>query len=784
MQKNNTTKIEAQGGEIVIRNSFDDVAIIPRNLVKKYQAYMKAGCDECIDELVASLPAMSQYAADGTVIPQGKKVKVTLPDGEQAEYSTESVEYKNLYNSGKLANVVKDKVTGEDTYVMPSLKEVEIVGKATGAARDMIDTKKNYTKEQYIKEKLPAFAGSLGVTANNLGGNAEGYKRAINTKVAENILKRKPNAKEKDLTPYELEIVSNSDLDYKIRANLGERFEQGVLSVGNAGSPVKFKSPNLTQAQAERESTPLNMLAPLEAFPKTVRKLIGDDDKPNILKDVALDPLNLLGLGLIDDLPKLGNIGKGLKNLVAERQFTKRNVVKEMSASDKLTDFRDGISALNYTENPDKIYRTINKTQLEDILETGKLRTPKEAGVKGKNNFRDNIQWYKGHAASRYGDIAIEAPNKAHKIEDLIFHIPDGNGNMVAKTFNELSKERQIAGRIDGLERKMSEAEYAKYLDLMKIKKAASEVPVMKSVPKYNLDYNDRDIYKLIETVRNNKELTAADKQTQMISLRLKTKEGQHRAQTYYEALTPLELQAEKEFQELDPITKTLVHAFRNKYGHYDPYSRNAQKQIDNLVYGKHTELGAYYSPTTHEIRYASELDDSQTIRHELEHSLQEMSTFTPIDRDLQDNFKLLDKEALYDKTDAGVLLRRRIGKYKKEDRDLNYVEAARYFNVGSGGQEKSAFLAELQAYAIKHKYITHEYQKMTPKIVEQMVKEAKLDPQKALRILGIGEESADNYKLIADNFNKLLGLTGAGIIGGSMTARSLKDQLNKNKSK
>lgn len=55
------------------------------------------------------------------------------------------------------------------------------------------------------------------------------------------------------------------------------------------------------------------MLAPLEVFPKTVRKLIGDDDRPNVLKDIALDPLNLLGLGLIDDLPKLGNIGKGLK---------------------------------------------------------------------------------------------------------------------------------------------------------------------------------------------------------------------------------------------------------------------------------------------------------------------------------------------------------------------------------------------------------------------------------------------------------------------------------------
>lgn len=315
MQK--ATKIEAQGGEIVIRNSFDDVAIIPRNLVKKYQAYMKAGCDECIDELVASLPAMSQYAADGTVIPQGKTVTVTLPDGKKEELSTSSSKYKELYTTGHIANVVKDD-NGEDMYIMPSLKEVEIVGKATGAARDMIDTRKNYSKEQYIKEKLPAFAGSLGVTAGNLGGNAEGYKRTINTKVAENILKRKPNAKEKDLTPYELEVINNSDLAYKIRANLGERFEQGILSVGNAGSPVEFKSPNLTPDQAKRENTPLNIFAPLEAGSKAVRKAIGDTDEPNFLKDIALDPLNLLGLGLIDDLPKLGKAAKALSK---ERQI-------------------------------------------------------------------------------------------------------------------------------------------------------------------------------------------------------------------------------------------------------------------------------------------------------------------------------------------------------------------------------------------------------------------------------------------------------------------------------
>lgn len=405
MQKNNTTKIEAQGGEIITRNSYGDVAIIPKNLVKKYQAYMKAACDECIDELVASLPAMHQYAADGTVIPQGKKVKVTLPDGEQVEYSTDSVEYKNLYNSGKLANVVKDKVTGEDMYVMPALKEVEVVGKATGAAREMIDAKKNYTKEQYIKEKLPAFAGSLGVTVDNLGGNAEGYKRVINTKVAENIFKRKPNIKEKDLTPYELEIISNSDLDYKIKANLGERFEQGVLSVGNAGSSVKFKSPNLTQAQAKRENTPLNMLAPLEVFPKTVRKLIGDDDKPSILKDIALDPLNLLGLGLLDDLPKLGKSASALS--------------KERQIAGKIEDVAEdaALVAASEKELSEKISAVRNSTTLtpqQKEVTLMRLRAATEEGQKRLANYPEGAldRLFNVKLKQDFNDVAYYNPRR------------------------------------------------------------------------------------------------------------------------------------------------------------------------------------------------------------------------------------------------------------------------------------------------------------------------------------------------------------------------------------
>lgn len=112
---------------------------------------------------------------------------------------------------------------------------------------------------------------------------------------------------------------------------------------------------------------------------------------------------------------------------------------------------------------------------------------------------------------------------------------------------------------------------------------------------------------------------------------------------------------------------------------------------------------------------------------------------------------------------------------------NLDRAAAADYFTKNV--RERSAMLAEFQTYAVERGHL-HEYNKMTPEIVEDFIKQSKLDPQEALRILGIGEENADNYKLISDNFNRLFGLTGAGIIGGSITAQTLKAQLNNSKSK
>ena len=62
-----STNIEAEGGEMILRNSAGDYAIIPKHLRQEVQQLLSNGCYDCIDSIVNSLPTKSDYAADGLI---------------------------------------------------------------------------------------------------------------------------------------------------------------------------------------------------------------------------------------------------------------------------------------------------------------------------------------------------------------------------------------------------------------------------------------------------------------------------------------------------------------------------------------------------------------------------------------------------------------------------------------------------------------------------------------------------------------------------------------------
>lgn len=66
-------QVEVEGGELAIRNSNGDIAIIPKKYRLEVEGMIKDGCHSCIDKFVSSLPKMHDYAQDGTVIPDDNK---------------------------------------------------------------------------------------------------------------------------------------------------------------------------------------------------------------------------------------------------------------------------------------------------------------------------------------------------------------------------------------------------------------------------------------------------------------------------------------------------------------------------------------------------------------------------------------------------------------------------------------------------------------------------------------------------------------------------------------
>ena len=77
MKKQN---IEAEGGEILIQSKEGHYAIIPAKHRQEVMDMVKDGCDDCINNYIQTLPKDSDYAEDGSLLPDWDKIKSTVKD--------------------------------------------------------------------------------------------------------------------------------------------------------------------------------------------------------------------------------------------------------------------------------------------------------------------------------------------------------------------------------------------------------------------------------------------------------------------------------------------------------------------------------------------------------------------------------------------------------------------------------------------------------------------------------------------------------------------------------
>lgn len=226
-----------------------------------------------------------------------------------------------------------------------------------------------------------------------------------------------------------------------------------------------------------------------------------------------------------------------------------------------------------------------------------------------------------------------------------------------------------------------------------------------------------------------------------------------------------------------------------------------------------------YYSAMDNRIALHPELSlnpfTKNVVRHEIEHGVQDAITVDKFNKFNNDvgNFKYLfrpgaKKKALEEikKTVSPIddilsdLELRKTPEVVdwdaiKESRDapqphrlLDYLSnkqnATNYFNSGSEGREKSAFLAEVQQYMLDYGYLTHPYDTVTPNKVKEVFGEALFDEEgkgKFLRLFNIMKNSDKNYNLIAEGLNKMLSAPTAVATGAAALSLANQPEQKKN---
>ena len=347
--QNKKQAVEVQGGEIAIRNEHGDIAIVPREGVKKVELLVATGKHYLIDKYLNTLPKLSSYASDGTVIPKDKMINITAPDGTVKQVAQSSDEYKTLYNSGKLMNY--DKAT--DTYIAPTLKEAEVT-----APKD--PNYKPYTRQQFLKDKAGAL-GNLTDPNNMPAGYEDQYQAALNDIAAKKILDRlpkldNPNNRLKwleNFTPAERKAVETSKYAYALEPTGMQKFENVVGGLGTAG--VEFKSEGTTQEEANQHAkNPLNMLEPTNIPGSLVQAAFGKGDIKTALQAAPTDAdftTNVLAGLAGDGIVGLAGVGaKQIGKQIGKQIFknTGKNTAKlgtlAEETSNVLTDFKARIN--------------------------------------------------------------------------------------------------------------------------------------------------------------------------------------------------------------------------------------------------------------------------------------------------------------------------------------------------------------------------------------------------------------------------------------------------------
>jgi len=310
------------------------------------------------------------------------------------EYDIDSPEYRELYNSGAIANYDKN----SDTYILSKpLDEVTITAEAPQWAKDKRNLEKQYTKDWYIDNNMPKFSRSMGISANNMHpNNVKQYEEFINNKLAESILKRHPK----------VGTSANDRLEWYNSLSEKER-----EIVNNSYSADKF-SPAV-RAYMESQSNEAKKYGILETFrdaDKLAQSVEGTPERFRIFPNAENNFENY-----VNPLMWIGDMAKGLGNI--PKDIKKGNYLKAAGsiASPLLGGALGGLGAKTTGQFVKNTFLPLGGLE-ENIVKGGKnLIDATKAGSKVLNKTDDVVK----PAISIADDVTKQTYKTTWQLEEL-----------------------------------------------------------------------------------------------------------------------------------------------------------------------------------------------------------------------------------------------------------------------------------------------------------------------------------------------------------------------------
>jgi len=158
--------VEAENLELILENTHGDKVIIPANKRNWVKQKLSEGCHGCIDGLVETLPVASQYAEDGSIIPQSQ-YKPTRAKDENIHYyaAQDKVSFYDKAVSGLvlpfMEDVIKEGGPGEGEDPQHSILKTPIKGmkeELSNKLYDDINAKKAYVNSDAFARRALEFA--------------------------------------------------------------------------------------------------------------------------------------------------------------------------------------------------------------------------------------------------------------------------------------------------------------------------------------------------------------------------------------------------------------------------------------------------------------------------------------------------------------------------------------------------------------------------------------------------------------------------------------------------